>query len=78
MGRLCTPERAQPYLIGQYFDYSGELSGPGISAGTYPARSAFDVVPTIVEMLGARLDRPISGESFYVDICQSALEQATH
>jgi hypothetical protein len=39
------------------------FSGAGIEAGDYGTRSAFDVVPTVVEMLGEPRPAQMSGES---------------
>lgn len=41
------------------------VSGPLIKPGNYPGRSAFDVVPTVVEMLGVEPVAGLSGQSFY-------------
>jgi predicted AlkP superfamily phosphohydrolase/phosphomutase len=41
------------------------VSGPSIKPGNYPGRSAFDVVPTVVEMLGVEPIAGLSGQSFY-------------
>jgi predicted AlkP superfamily phosphohydrolase/phosphomutase len=40
------------------------LAGPGIRPGDYGTRSAFDLVPTIVDLLGGEADGRTSGESF--------------
>lgn len=37
------------------------IAGPGIAAGDSPRRSAFDVVPTVLSLLGERPPRPLSG-----------------
>jgi arylsulfatase A-like enzyme len=39
------------------------LSGPGISTGDRGVRSSFDVVPTIVELLGEITPERLSGIS---------------
>jgi len=39
------------------------IAGKGVAPGDYGVRSAFDVAPTIVDLLGARPTRPMSGES---------------
>jgi predicted AlkP superfamily phosphohydrolase/phosphomutase len=39
------------------------LRAAGVAAGDRGIRSAFDVVPTLVELTGCRPDRPLSGES---------------
>jgi predicted AlkP superfamily phosphohydrolase/phosphomutase len=44
------------------------LAGAGIRPGSLPARSAFDVVPTMIEMLGLKPSRPLSGESFFAEL----------
>jgi hypothetical protein len=48
------------------------FAGPGIRPGDYPTRSAFDVVPTIVDMLGERPAVRISGTSALRDIAPRA------
>jgi predicted AlkP superfamily phosphohydrolase/phosphomutase len=40
------------------------LAGPGIRRGDYGVRSAFDIVPTMIDLLGGAPVRPTSGESF--------------
>jgi hypothetical protein len=40
------------------------LYGPGIAPGDYGRRSAFDIVPTVIDMLGAVAPARTSGESF--------------
>jgi arylsulfatase A-like enzyme len=39
------------------------FAGDGISAGDFGVRSSFDVVPTIVELLGEKLPYGLSGRS---------------
>jgi hypothetical protein len=41
------------------------LAGDGIAAGDYGVRSSFDVVPTIVELLGEPLPAGLSGQSLF-------------
>jgi hypothetical protein len=41
------------------------FAGPGIRPGDYPPRSAFDVVPTMIEMLGERPAAALSGTSAF-------------
>lgn len=49
------------------------IAGPGIAAGDHGTRSAFDVVPTIVELLGAEPAPTLSGESFRRELeCEPA------
>lgn len=40
------------------------IAGPGIAAGDDGARSVFDVVPTIIELVGGEAKAGLSGESF--------------
>jgi predicted AlkP superfamily phosphohydrolase/phosphomutase len=40
------------------------LAGPGIAAGDYGTRSAFDIVPTVIDLLGRDPGESLSGESF--------------
>jgi hypothetical protein len=40
------------------------IAGPGIAAGDHGTRSAFDVVPTIIELVGGEPGPALSGESF--------------
>ncbi|MBZ5612128.1 MAG: hypothetical protein LAP38_28045 [Acidobacteriia bacterium] len=42
------------------------LAGDGIAAGDYGVRSSFDVVPTIVELLGEKLPQELGGQSLQV------------
>jgi hypothetical protein len=37
------------------------IAGPGIDPGDYPRHSAFDVVPTVISLLGEAPPRPLSG-----------------
>jgi hypothetical protein len=48
------------------------FAGPGIRPGDYPPRSAFDVVPTVVEMLGQRIAAGMSGASALREIAPHA------
>ena len=49
------------------------IAGPGIAAGDHGTRSAFDIVPTIVELLGADPAPTLSGESFRREVeCEPA------
>ena len=40
------------------------LAGPGIRPGDYGTRSAFDIVPTVIDLLGGEHEGRTSGESF--------------
>lgn len=48
------------------------LSGSGIAPGFYGERSAFDVVPTILEHIAASADRKLSGASFLSLVTRAA------
>jgi hypothetical protein len=39
------------------------LAAPGVAPGDRGVRSSFDVVPTIVELLGAKPSTPVTGKS---------------
>jgi hypothetical protein len=49
--------------------------GPDIGPGEYDRRSAFDIVPTVIEMLGESASMPVSGKSFHADIAMSAVRE---
>jgi predicted AlkP superfamily phosphohydrolase/phosphomutase len=49
------------------------IAGPGIEPGDHGTRSAFDLVPTIVELVGEEAASELSGESFRRDVeCEAA------
>jgi len=50
------------------------LAGPGIAPGDRGARSAFDLVPTIVELIGEEPAPALSGESFRREVEAEAAE----
>jgi predicted AlkP superfamily phosphohydrolase/phosphomutase len=49
------------------------LAGPGIVAGDHGTRSAFDIVPTVIDLLGDRPAGKLSGESFRREIERAAV-----
>lgn len=50
------------------------LAGPGIAPGDRGTRSAFDLVPTIVELVGGEAGAGLSGESFRREVEAEAAE----
>jgi hypothetical protein len=48
------------------------FSGPSIAPGEYGVRSAFDVVPTVIDMLGEKRPPRLSGESMLAEIVPAA------
>jgi predicted AlkP superfamily phosphohydrolase/phosphomutase len=51
--------------------------GAGFKPGSHGTRSAFDVVPTAIEMLGRRVPAQLSGASFLEGIVNPQLEPQT-
>lgn len=46
-------------------DGAAYFAGPGVKAGRYPTRSAFDVLPTVLELLGEPAANDVSGAAIH-------------